>query len=280
MIHLLKLVSVRQGRDPREFAMVTFGGGGSMHATSLARDMRIPRVIVPPAPAHFSAWGMLVSDLRHDLVQTKLMRTAQMEMAEFSAAWHELEEKMHEIFADERVEPKDVVFARSADMRYLGQEHTVNVPIPGATDNHKGILSDGQVSASTPLHARLYSEEQREQIESKFHELHEQLYTFRQESPIEIVNLRLTGFGTVRKPELQRIATDTDTQRAFKGTRLVDFDDLGRHETSIYERERLGAGAVLEGPAVVEEAAASTLLLPRQQLHVDSFGNLIIETEV
>ena len=232
-----------------------------MHATSLARDMRIPRVIVPPAPAHFSAWGMLVSDLRHDLVQTKLMHTARMEMAEFSAAWRELEEKIYEIFADERVEPKDVVFARSADMRYLGQEHTVNVPIAAGTGGH-------------------YSEEQRAQIESTFHELHKQLYTVRQESPIEIVNLRLTGFGAVRKPELQQIAANTNIQRAFKGTRLVDFDDLGRYETSIYERERLGAGAALEGPAVVEEAAASTLVLPRQKLHVDSFGYLIIEMGV
>lgn len=258
MIHLLKLVSVRQGRDPREFAIVAFGGGGSMHASSLARDMHIPRVIVPPAPAHFSAWGMLVSDLRHDLVQTKLMRTGQMEMAEFNAAWHELEEKVHEIFTDERVEPKDVILARSADMRYLGQEHTVNVPIPG-----------GEVD-----------EEQRNQIEGKFHELHEQLYTFRQESPIEIVNLHLTGFGTVRKPELQPITGHTDTQHAAKGTRLVDFDDLGRFATNIYERDRLGAGAVLEGPAVIEEAAASTLVLPGQTLHVDWFGNLIIETGV
>src|SRR6266571_1572182 len=160
--------------------------------------------------------------------------------------------------AGERVGPADVTFARSADMRYLGQEHTVNVPIPG-----------GELG-----------EEQRASIESKFHELHEQLYTFRQESPIEIVNLRLTGFGAVRKPELQSVEVNTESQRAFKGTRLVDFDDLGRYETSIYERERLGAGAELEGPAVVEEAAASTLVLPGQKLRVDRFGNLVIEMEV
>ncbi len=93
------------------------------------------------------------------------------------------------------------------------------------------------------------------------------------------MNLHLIGFGPVRKPELQKIAAYTDTQQAFKGTRLVDFDDLGRYETRLYERELLGAGAKLEGPAVIEEAAASTLLLPQQKLHVDSFGNLIIETE-
>lgn len=258
MIHLLRLVSVRQGRDPREFAMVAFGGGGSMHATSLARDLRIPRVIVPPAPGHFSAWGMLMSDLRHDIVQTRLMRTEQMEMRDFMLSWHDLEQRLRAIFADEGIAAGDVIFARSADMRYLGQEHTVNVPIPG------GELSDAQ----------------RSQIESKFHELHEQLYTFRQNSPIEIVNLRLTGFGTVRKPELQRIESNGDSIHALKGTRLVDFDDLGRHETHIYERSRLGAGAELRGPAIVEEAAASTLVLPEQRLLVDTYGNLIIETGV
>ncbi|HYL43214.1 MAG TPA: hypothetical protein VEU97_07505, partial [Ktedonobacteraceae bacterium] len=94
----------------------------------------------------------------------------------------------------------------------------------------------------------------------------------------EIVNLHLTGFGTVHKPELQRIAANNDISSAFKGVRLVHFDDLGLYETSIYERERLGVGAELEGPAVVEEVAASTLVLPAQKLHVDTFGNLIIET--
>jgi N-methylhydantoinase A len=258
MIHLLKLVSVRQGRDPREFAMVAFGGGGSMHATALARDLRVPRVIVPVAPAHFSAWGMLMSDIRHDLVQTRLVRSDRMDISALTETWREMEARLHEVFADEGIAAQDVIFARSADMRYLGQEHTVNVPIPN------GDLR----------------EEQREGIESKFHDLHEQLYTFRQGSPIEFVNLHLTGFGTVRKPELQRVASGADIQRAFKGTRLVDFDDLGRYETRIYERSHLGAGARLEGPAVVEEAAASTVVLPGQELHVDTFGNLIIETGV
>jgi N-methylhydantoinase A len=143
-------------------------------------------------------------------------------------------------------------------MRYLGQEHTVNVPV-----------AQGELG-----------EEQRSQLEGQFHELHEQLSTFRQQSPTEIVNLHLVGFGPVRKPELQKIAVHTDTQQAFKGTRQVDFDDLGRYETRIYERGLLGAGAELEGPAVIEEAAASTLLLPQQKLHVDLFGNLVIETGI
>jgi N-methylhydantoinase A len=257
MIHLLKLVSVRRGRDPREFAIVAFGGGGSMHATALARELRIPRVIVPPAPAHFSAWGMLMSDLRHDLVQTRFARADHVGLQDLGAVWRELEVRMHETFADEGLAAEQVAFARSADMRYAGQEHTVNVPIP---DGHLG-------------------ESRRAEIESRFHDLHEQLYAFRQDSPIEFVNFRLTGFGAVRKPELKRLDPTDAAAAALKGERDVDFDELGRRESRIYERSRLGAGASLGGPAIVEEPAASTVVFPGQTLRVDEYGNLVIETE-
>jgi N-methylhydantoinase A len=257
MIHLLKLVSVRRGRDPRDFAIVAFGGGGSMHATALARELQVPRVIVPPAPGHFSAWGMLMSDLRHDLVQTRFARADEANLGELTGVWRELERRLRATFADEGVEAAKLVFVRTADMRYAGQEHTVNVPIP-----------DGDLQ-----------EAERAEIERRFHDLHEQLYTFRQSSPVEFVNFRLTGLGAVRKPELGRIASNGTVESALKGTRDVDFDELGRHESRIYERERLGAGAVLEGPAVIEEPAASTVVFPGQRLHVDELGNLIVELE-
>jgi N-methylhydantoinase A len=258
MINLLKLVSVRRGRDPRDFAIVAFGGGGSMHATALARELRVPRVIVPPAPGHFSAWGMLLSDLRHDLVQTRFARADTAELAEQTGVWRELEERMRATFADEGVESSRLSFVRTADMRYAGQEHTVNVPIPG------GDLGEAE----------------RAEIERRFHDLHEQLYTFRQSSPVEFVNFRLAGFGAVSKPALRRIAANGRPESAVKGTRDVDFDELGRHESRIYERDRLGAGAELEGPAVIEEPAASTVVFPSQRLHVDELGNLIVETGV
>jgi N-methylhydantoinase A len=145
------------------------------------------------------------------------------------------------------------VFVRSADMRYAGQEHTVNVPAP-ETGGLDAILS-------------------------RFHDLHEQLYTFRLASPIEFVNFRLTGFGSVRKPELARVVADGDGSRALKATRAVDFDELGRRETAIYERSRLAAGAIVDGPAVVEEPAASTVVFPGQILRVDERGILVIEAQ-
>jgi N-methylhydantoinase A len=253
MIHLLKLVSVRRGRDPREFAIVAFGGGGSMHASALARDLHVPRTIVPPAPGHFSAWGMLASDLRHDVVQTRFARSDQLETGELDAVWTELEQRLLATFAEEGLDRAQVTFARSADMRYAGQEHAVNVPIP----------ADGD----------------RAGIEQRFHDLHEQLYTFGLGSPIEFVNFRVTGYGAVRKPELARISANGDAAAALKGARDVDFDELGRREARIYERELLGAGAELEGPAVVEEPAASTVVFPGQRLRVDEYGSMIIDTE-
>jgi N-methylhydantoinase A len=251
MIHLLKLVSVRRGRDPRDFALVAFGGGGSMHGCALARDLRVPRVIVPLHPGHFSAWGMLTSDLRHDVVQTHYVRADRLGPDELPAIWRGLEERLSAVFADEGLGRERVVFSRSADMRYAGQEHTVTVPLPDAP-------ADGEV-------------------ERRFHDLHEQQYTFRLGSPVEFVNFRLAGVGLVRKPEPARIASGGEAARALKGKRDVDFDELGRIETRLYERDRLGAGAELEGPAVVEEAAASTVVFPGQTLRVDDFGNLVIE---
>jgi len=253
MIHLLKLVSVRRGRDPRDFAMVAFGGGGSMHACALARELKVPRVIVPPNPGHFSAWGMLTSDLRHDVVQTRVGRVDRFDPDGPAATWRSLEERLLATFAGEGLEPDQVRFARSADMRYAGQEHTVNVP----------IADDASL----------------DEIEQRFHDLHERLYTYRLTAPIEFVNFRITGFGAVRKPELPRIPEGRDASAAVKGIRDVDFDELGRGEAQIYERARLGAGGELEGPAVVEEPAASTVVFPGQRLHVDDYGNLIVHTE-
>jgi N-methylhydantoinase A len=250
MIHLLRLVSVRRGRDPRDFAIVAFGGGGSMHACALARELQLPRVVVPPSPAHFSAWGMLASDMRHDLVQTRFLRGDQAGAGALEGLWEELEGRLAGTFADEGLECDAVTYARSADMRYAGQEHTVNVPIPD------GVATDD--------------------IADRFHALHEQLYTFRLSSPVEFVNFRLTGLGTVRKPELARVASGGDASEAVKGTRAVDFDESGRHDATLYERSLLGAGAVVEGPAVVEEPAASTVVFPGQAARVDRHGLIVV----
>jgi N-methylhydantoinase A len=256
MVNAIKLVSVRRGYDPRDFDMVAFGGGGSMHAAALAVQMQIRRVIVPPAPAHFSAWGMLMTDLRADWVRTKVLRSDEVDVATLNGIWGELEDAALEYFGEEGLERTRIRFARSADLRYKGQEHTVEVPVGGSalTADDLGL------------------------IDRRFHELHEQQYTFRLDAPIEFVNLHLTAFGAVEKPDIPRLAAGMDDpERARKSTRVVDFDELGQQEAVIYERSALGSGAHISGPAVIEDPAASTVLFPGQQLEVDEWGNLILE---
>jgi N-methylhydantoinase A len=274
MINALKLVSVRRGYDPREFTLVAFGGGGSMHAAALARELRVRRILVPTAPAVFSAWGMLMADLRNDYIRTMVVGTDHIKPAELSGIFSEMEKEAAEELAAEKVERDQMVFQRFADMRYMGQEHTVKVPIPGGKLTKKGMA----------------------EINGRFHQLHEQAYTFRLESPVELVNFHLTALGQVEKPKITRLNKDEDfgetsvssveplsraarsVEEAFKGERQVMFDDTFQ-ATPTYERDLLPVGATLSGPLIVEEPAATTVVFPGQGLSVDEYGFLHMEEE-
>ncbi|WP_018130906.1 hydantoinase/oxoprolinase family protein [Effusibacillus pohliae] len=260
MLNALKLISVRRGYDPRDFTLVAFGGGGSMHAMALARELKIKKVIVPVAASVFSAWGMLMTDLRHDYIQTYIRRTHQLSMDELNTEWERLEAQAISQFESEHIPSDKVVFVRYADMRYLGQEHTVKVPVPGGVLDITGL----------------------QEAERRFHELHEQHYTFKLEgAPIEIVNLHLTALGTVQKPtlsKLEKIGGSVD--EALKEIRPVLFETFGWQETPVFDRARMGAGITVQGPAIVEESSASTVVEPGQTLSVDEYGNLMIDTGV
>jgi len=258
MGNALKLVSVRRGYDPREFTLVAFGGGGSMHAAALGRELRVKRIVVPTTPAVFSAWGMLMTDLRNDYIRTRVVRTDQIDPAELSDIFTEMEREATEDLAAEKVGQAQMVFQRFADMRYLGQEHTVKVPIPS------GRLADGDML----------------EINECFHQLHEHAYTFRLESSVELVNFHLTAVGQVRKPKITRLNSDEvrSIERAYKGDRHVIFDS-GFVRTPTYERALLPVGAMLSGPLIVEEPAATTVVFPGQRLSVDEYGFLHIEEE-
>ena len=257
MVNLLRLVSVRRGRDPREFALVACGGGGPLHGALLAAELKVPEVIVPLAPGHFSALGMLMSDIRHDLVRTSLMRLDAADTPERTGAiWTELEGLMAATFASERVAADGVRLVRQADMRYQGQEHTVTVPI-----------LDGPLDEAT-----------RAEVRRRFDDAHERLYTFRLGVPAEMVTFRLTGYGAVPKPPLREIPAGGDVAGARTGSRLIDFDERGRVEAAVFDRAALGAGAEISGPAAIEETATTTLVPPGMTAAVDRFGNIIVRT--
>lgn len=260
MYNALKLISVRRGYDPRDFAMVAFGGGGPMHCAYLAKELNIRKVIVPIAAPVFSAWGMLMTDVRHDYIQTNIRRMNEVSAARLNEMWEGLVRQAQEQFDKEGVKPKDTTYHFIADMRYMGQEHTVKVSVPKIP----------------------WTDAMKEEIISRFHDTHEHFYTFRlPETPTEIVNLHLVAYGCLDKPKLSAIAKQEDPlNNACKEMRKVYFTDDGWLETPVYEREKLGSGAVLEGPAIIEEKAAATVVARGQRLSVDSYGNLIIETEV
>jgi N-methylhydantoinase A len=254
MTEALKLVSVRRGYDPRDFALVAMGGGGAMHAAALAQELQLKQVIVPRHPGLFSAWGMLTTQPRVDAVRTRVYRTSEVGAAQLAERFAELE---HEVLARFRQDGSEVgvgelLFQRSVDMRYHGQEHTVAVALGEQLDVG--------------------------QIEASFHANHERLYTFRlADTPIEFVNFHVAGRQLVPTPAIAPLdQTGLPLSAEPVARRRVDFDLDGLHEAAIYQRELLPVGFCARGPLIVEEESATTLVHPGQELSVDAFGNLVI----
>lgn len=255
MVNALKLVSVNRGFDPREFTLMAFGGGGGLHAVALARELGIPKVVVPVNAAVFSAWGMLMTDLRRDLVRTRVVALDVAAAEVIAEIYQELTDEVAALFEEDQVEADRLSVIRYADMRYLGQEHSVKVVFPG------GAIDAGAIARASEA----------------FHVAHEREYSFRLQSPIELVNLHIAGLVGVAKPDPVRIAADgRDLAQAARGRRRVDFAEDGIHDTPIYLRERLPVGFAIAGPVVIEEAATTIIVPPGQRVEMDAYGNIHI----
>ena len=254
MTNALKLVSINRGYDPRDFTMVAFGGGGAMHATALAMELGVPKVIVPAHSAVFSAWGMLMSDLRRDYIRTQPMPFTEAVVGAVNHTVTEMEREALGAFQDENFNKDNVYFERYFDMRYEGQEHSVRIPVPNI---------------------RLKAEDMQE-ILVRFHKAYEREYTYRLDVPVELVTFHLVAFGSVERPELSKLTPGGSLAAAQKGLRMVDFDELGVKEASIYNRDLLAPGMTLKGPAVIEESGTTTVVFPNQTVDVDDYGNLHI----
>ena len=258
MLNALRLISVRKGYDPSDFVMVAYGGGGPMHAAALGKELGVKKVIIPVSSAVFSAWGMLQTDLRRDYIQTYLEPFEQLNLNKINKKWEQTEEQATQDFIEEGMQSSSIMFTRFLDMRYVGQEHSVKVPVPNGE----------------------WTDDTRSEIVEKFHELHEQNYTFKlPNTKTEIVNIHLTGFGQVEKIKPLEINKNKD-DNALIEKRDVYFEDGGWLKTNIYARERMGKNMTVQGPAIIEEKQTSTLLYSGQSLTVDQYGNLIIETGV
>lgn len=255
MINALKLVSIQRGHDPRDFVLVVGGGGGPMHGAALGRELGVRETIVPRYPGYFSAWGMLVTEPRRDFVQTALTRATDLTIGRIRLLFDSLVAEAEAYFrADEGLKPTDHRYAFGIDLRYLGQEHSVTVPL--------ATLEGASVEA----------------ILADFQGAHERAYSFKlDDTPVEFVNFRLTATASIATPALQPISAEgRSLANARKGTRKVDLGDDGRVEAAVYARDELPAGAALDGPAIVEEASSTTIVLPGQRLSVDRLGFLRI----
>jgi N-methylhydantoinase A len=241
----IRLISIDRGHDPRDFTLVAFGGGGALHACSLARALRIPKVLIPAAPGALSAIGILLADTVRDYSRTVMLPGDEIER--LGDCFAELEERGRAEFAAEGLQG---VAQRTIDVRYSRQGYELNVDW-----NEKSPRSG---------------------IEA-FHLLHKQNYGFSDAArPVEIVNLRLRmiAAGDPYAPTSQKLVAG-DGHAACYAKREVLFDG-GWVKSRFYRRDQLVSGDVLLGPAMITEYTAATVLPPDDSAQVDGFGNLVI----
>ena len=256
MSYAVKAVTTQRGLDAGNFALVAYGGAGPLHATAVARELGITRVLIPRAPGHFSAVGMLFSDLRYDYVHTEFVKLDALDFARYETVFRALENEGRNAVANARVDVREIRVSRALDMRYVGQEHLVTIDVPVA----------------------LFERADRAAIKSLFDREHELRYgTFAANEAAEIASLRLTVTGVLAKPAFERIASGTGSPApaASRGTRETHFG--GRFvSTQVFARDALLSGNRIGGPALIEEHASTTVLMPGDALSVDSLGNLVI----
>ena len=259
MSYAVKAVSTERGLDAAAFSLIAYGGAGPLHASAIAREIGQQNLIVPRAPGHFCAFGMLHSDLRYDYVKTWFTRLDDAPFADIEKIFDAMIDEGKAALVSSGLKPKKVTVGYAVDMRYVGQEHPVTVD----------------------LSPTVFKRRDRESIKHHFDDVHQLRYgTCAPEERAEIVSLRATVTGVMKKPPLEKIARGgkVPSVGAGRGKRSVYFAELGKAvATPTFARDDLRAGNRIDGPALIEEYASTTVLLPGDKLKVDEFGNLVIE---
>jgi N-methylhydantoinase A len=245
----VRSITAGRGLDPRDYALAAYGGGGPLHAVAIARELGIPRVVIPPAPSTFSAWGMLATDLRHDLVRTVLEPLERTDAAWAQARYAEMQQEVTAILPGEGTP----VTHRAVDMRYLGQEHTVSVTVDDLAD-----WPD---------------------LRKQFDEAHHRAYGYAApDVEVQLLNLRLTIIYPIdrpRLPTLDRRAPKSGAP-AFQTRKVYSTLRQDMQEFKVYQRKNLRPGDVIEGPAAIEEPGTTTIIDAGDRLSIEDHGCLII----
>jgi len=253
MVGALRLVSVERGYDPRDFVLVPFGGAGPLHGADLATLLGMRTVVVPRHPGVLSTFGLLGTEVRNDYARTSLQKPPDYDIGAVAAVYADLEGQARDWLVAEGVAPSARRLTRMADLRYRHQGFELTVPWPERDLDLDALLA-------------------------RFHARHRQLYTYAlADAPVEIVTLRLAAAGRVRRftlPSLPR----RRMAAARPPRRRVHFPGAGWTMCPSVDRERLGVGAVVTGPAIVEQPDTTTVVPPGHRARVDRVGNLVIQT--
>ncbi|MPZ45813.1 MAG: hydantoinase/oxoprolinase family protein [Betaproteobacteria bacterium] len=251
MMGAVRVISVEQGEDPREFALVAFGGAGPLHAADIARSMGIGRVIVPPRPGLLSAIGLLHADIRGDFSLTRFMRAEAANLGAINAGFAQLRAQAETWLAGEAGENAPAQYEWSLDLRYVGQNFELIQPCPSAN--------------VFPLTL--------EEVIEAFHRRHREFYGYDMAGqPVEIVNLRVVVTVARPQPPLERPASGGNVLRALIETRSVWFPEAGFANTPVYKRDLLPAGTEFDGPLIIEQMDTTTVVPPRAAFRVDASG--------
>ena len=264
----LRQVTVKRGLDVRDFTLTTFGGSGSLLLCRLMDVLGIPTVLVPPNPGNVSAFGLLTVDVKNDYVQTHVTLADALDPADVASRYDDLVGRAAEALRTEGFPDDQHTFALTADLRYFGQAYEVRVAVP-----------DGRFDAGTA-----------EEVARRFHAEHRALYGYDfaadPSQQVEWVNLRVSGIGPIRRPEIKRHEVSTSSTAVREPTavepvetsrRAVCFEtEEGYVETRVFWRDDLEPRATVTGPAIVEEFGSTVPLHPGFTARVDAFRNLIV----
>ncbi len=256
MERAIRLVSIQRGYDPRDFALVAFGGAGPMHAWALAKELGIPRVIVPLAPGLHSALGLLATNLRCDRSRTVLIPASTPDFSELTTTYQNLESATKQLLRAQGVKEKDIHTRRLVDLRYRGQAYEFTLDAP------KGRINQNWLN----------------RLLESFHTRHKRRYGYSTPyDEVTIVNLRITTIGSM-PALLPPNISETGMRPVPKEQRRVYFEELQEFvETPIFERSSLGLGSEIQGPAIIEQLDSTTIVHPNTKAVMRKDGNLLLE---
>lgn len=252
IVGAVRAITVELGHDPKDFSLLSFGGAGGLVAVDVARELGIPSVVVPPGQGAFSALGMLMADVQHDLSRTAVVALSELDRDTVESSYGAMEEEACAQLAEEGFDAPRRLLHRSVDVRYVGQEHSVTMAFPAGADD---LL---------------------QAIGAEFAALHLRQYGHVMDEPVEITALRLRAVGVVDKPDLPRLAPRPGGPVPAAGSRKVHGADGSTADYTLYVREDLRRADRVEGPAIIAEHTATTVLHEGDRLEVGPYGELIV----